>query len=409
MKILCVHQGYELYGSDRTFVTAVAEFRAAFPQAEISVLLPKAGPLADHLRRDGFTVRIGGVLVLRRRHVLRFLATAPLLLSRDLASAWAQMRRADIVYINTIVVLNFLLMARRHPCAIVHVHEIPPLRHIWLFRQLLSWSRARVVFNSRTTAQAFGPAQERGVIVHNGARPVVQPAVTAYDGSRPLRVLMLGRLSRAKGQDLLLEALSMLPEAVLGGLTVRIVGDAFEGACTIDEICQGVGWNRIADQVSFRPFAADPDEHYRWCDLVVMPSRHPESFGLVAIEGMAHGRAIAAADHGGVTEIVQAGRTGWLFAPNSAPALAECLTEAVLFPEMVRRFGEAGHARFFGRFHADLASAAFRSAVSAIVHARYGTGPGRGPAMLPDMDPGQRRPILERPTPTSPMMPRRLP
>ncbi len=53
MYITCVHQGYELYGSDRSFVESVQAIRAAFPAAEIEVVLPRTGaivPLLQDLR-----------------------------------------------------------------------------------------------------------------------------------------------------------------------------------------------------------------------------------------------------------------------------------------------------------------------------------------------------------------------
>ena len=49
MRIACVHQGYELYGSDRCFVESVAALRAAFPHAEIEVVLPRDGPIVAAL------------------------------------------------------------------------------------------------------------------------------------------------------------------------------------------------------------------------------------------------------------------------------------------------------------------------------------------------------------------------
>ena len=45
MRIACVHQGYELYGSDRCFAESVAAIRAAFPEADIEVVLPRRGPI----------------------------------------------------------------------------------------------------------------------------------------------------------------------------------------------------------------------------------------------------------------------------------------------------------------------------------------------------------------------------
>ena len=44
MRITCVHQGYELYGSDRSFVESVRIIRAAYPAAVIDVVCPAPAP-----------------------------------------------------------------------------------------------------------------------------------------------------------------------------------------------------------------------------------------------------------------------------------------------------------------------------------------------------------------------------
>ena len=61
--------------------------------------------------------------------------------------------------------------------------------------------------------KAISEAQKRfheslryGGVVYNGIAGPAEPNRSAYDGSRPLRVLMLGRINRIKGQDLLIEA-----------------------------------------------------------------------------------------------------------------------------------------------------------------------------------------------------------
>ena len=45
LRIACIHQGYELYGSDRSFAESVAALRQAYPSAEIEVVLPRDGPI----------------------------------------------------------------------------------------------------------------------------------------------------------------------------------------------------------------------------------------------------------------------------------------------------------------------------------------------------------------------------
>ncbi len=81
------------------------------------------------------------------------------------------------------------------------------------------------------------------------------------------------------------------------------------------------------------PFVPDPSEHYRWADIVTVPSRRPESLGRVAIEAMAHGRPPLVSAIGGLVEVVIDGETGWHVPPGDAAALAGKLREIILRPD----------------------------------------------------------------------------
>src|SRR3546814_13214748 len=67
MRILCVHQSAELYGSDRSFLLCVRNFRACYPQAFIKVVLPARGPLSDLLTEIADEVAIERIVKLQRR------------------------------------------------------------------------------------------------------------------------------------------------------------------------------------------------------------------------------------------------------------------------------------------------------------------------------------------------------
>jgi glycogen(starch) synthase len=69
-------------------------------------------------------------------------------------------------------------------------------------------------------------------------------------------------------------------------------------------------------------------ECYRAADILVVPSWY-EPFGMVVLEGMMHGLAIAASSVGGPAEILEHGRTGLLFPPGDAGALAQSILDLV--------------------------------------------------------------------------------
>ena len=369
MRIVCVHQGYELYGSDRCFIDSVAALREAWPQAEIEVVLPREGPIAAPLRALASRVSIEPLFILRRRGLAKLIASAPLRLPLALARAMRRMRGADLVYINTMMVADYLLAARFFAGkTIVHVHEIPDGAKLALFRRLLRWTRCETIFNSKATRAAYElPDTRPQHVVYNGIAVPADVQPDNYDGKRVLRVLMLGRVNRIKGQDLLIEALASLAPGIARRLDVRIVGETFENDRVREEaLRKTVRDAGLESIVRFEPFQADPTPLYRWADMVVVPSRLPEALGRVAIEAMAHRRPPLVARIGGLPEIVEDRVSGWIVAPNDAAALAHTLREIVTKPEEWKGYGAAARARFEATF----AAPAIARQLQGIVRAR---------------------------------------
>src|SRR5689334_28236 len=106
MRIVCVHQGYELYGSDRSFIDSVAALREAWPQAAMGVVAPHDGPFCTPLLASATRIGIEPLFVLRRRGLAKLIVTAPLRIIPALWRACRRMRAADLVYVNTVVVLD---------------------------------------------------------------------------------------------------------------------------------------------------------------------------------------------------------------------------------------------------------------------------------------------------------------
>src|SRR5262249_62363294 len=100
-----------------------------------------------------------------------------------------------------------------------------------------------------------------------------------------------------------------------------------------------------AGRVRLGACQGEPAGYCAWADIVVIPSRLPESLGRVAIEAMAHGRPIIAAAIGGLIEVVQDSITGALVPPNDAAALAGAIAQAVTEPSTWRGYAAAARAR----------------------------------------------------------------
>lgn len=367
MRIACVHQGYELYGSDRSFVESVAALRAAYPAAEIDVILPRHGPIVSLLEASATRIIFEPLWVFRRQAIWKLATVGLARLPAALARAARRLRESDLVYINTSVVADHVLAARFfRDRALLHIHEIPEAAALKILRAMVLWSDAEIIFNSQATHTAFGlPENRRTHIVYNGIAGPPLPEPVTYDGERPLRILMLGRISRIKGQEVLLDAVAALPPRIRERLQVRIVGSAFENVEKERGLAARIREMQLSEHVSLEPFVADASPLYRWADVVVVPSCRPESLGRVAIEAMAFGRPPVVSAIGGLTEVVEDGRTGWFVPPGDASALAGRLRMLIENPAVWRDFAAAGRARYEALFSSEAAAAALFAIVAA--------------------------------------------
>ena len=364
--ILFVHQGHELYGSDRVLLQSIEAVRQKWPAAKITVALPRTGPLYDALQASGQTVEIEKMFVLRKSDLKRVgpLALAPVLW-RTFAAA-RRMDKYDLVYINTSVILDYLLASRlSRGKTIIHVHELPTGISRHLFSLFISLSRGDLVFISEAVRAAFRVAAgRRSTIVWNGSK--ARPALPAAGPRNELRILLPGRYNSWKGQVLLLEAIAKLRPEQRDRIKARLLGGVFDNQDHFSqEIAAKIEQLDLRGVAEMAPFTSDPSEHYAWSDIVAVPSTKPEPFGLVAIEGMAWGRPVIAANHGGLREIVVNGETGTLFTPGDSEALSRAIATYLDQPARIAQDGTNGRARFDAHFEESRYKAGIAAACAA--------------------------------------------
>ena len=83
-------------------------------------------------------------------------------------------------------------------------------------------------------------------------------------------------------------------------------------------------------KIKFLPFQqqAQVFELYKNTDIFCVPS-HKEAFGVANVEALARGVSVVSSDAGGIPEVLDYGRCGWLAPIGNALALAEALTECI--------------------------------------------------------------------------------
>ncbi|MEX2454502.1 MAG: glycosyltransferase family 4 protein [Rhodospirillaceae bacterium] len=139
-------------------------------------------------------------------------------------------------------------------------------------------------------------------------------------------IMLPGRLTRWKGQAVLIEAARRLGRP---DVRVLLVGDDQGRAAYREELEDLIGRIGAEGIVHLTGPCRDMAAAYMLADVVVSASTDPEGFGRVAAEAQAMGRPVIATDHGGARETVIAGETGWLVPPGDADALARALRAAL--------------------------------------------------------------------------------
>lgn len=145
-------------------------------------------------------------------------------------------------------------------------------------------------------------------------------AASRISNARP-RVLFVGRLSRAKNVDVLLDALARLRSDGLD-LPLTIVGDGSERE-TLSEQAAGLGVEAdFAGAVEFDRVLGFYETH----DILVLASE-TEGWPKAIVEAMAFGLVCIGSDRGLIPQILSEGR-GLVVPPRNVEALASALREA---------------------------------------------------------------------------------
>lgn len=200
-----------------------------------------------------------------------------------------------------------------------------------------------VIANSQWTAdhiaKEYGRKPKRLVVIPRGVDLLTfDPAGVAPDHIAHLReqwgaklddivALLPGRLTRWKGQRVLIDAMAHLARGnALGNLRAVIIGDAQGRTEYENELRDMIEKGGLQDRVILAPHVSDMAAAYLASDIVVSASTDPEAFGRVAAEASAMGRPVIATDHGGARETIIAGESGLLIPPGDPSALADALS-----------------------------------------------------------------------------------
>ena len=338
-RILFVGQTGELGGAEFILLDVAEYFRAT-----CHVALLADGPLRERLVSAGVSVSIiktspGLLKVARDAPSSAGLAAIPATFSTVLKVA-RMASSFDLVYANSQKAALIAMLAARLARKPVtwHLHDIFSQKEYGALqrRAVVTVANAvasAVIANSCASAEGFvkaGGSPKKLHVVPNGIdtqrflsglgnEAASSPSKTPE--ARPLKIGLFGRLTHWKGQDVLIKALSSLPDA-----RAIIVGEALFGEqnykAELHKLALQIG---VDKQISWLGFRSDVAALMESVDVVVHTSRAPEPFGRVLLEAMLARRPIVATAGGASAEVLGADYP-FLVPPDDPQALAQALS-----------------------------------------------------------------------------------
>jgi len=152
-------------------------------------------------------------------------------------------------------------------------------------------------------------------------------------------ILLPGRLTEWKGQEMFLEALNLLKEKSDDKTFHAVILGSAQGRNEYKKkLLRLVDQYRLNDRVSFVEKCELMPLAYKIADIVVSASTKPESFGRVSVEAQSMEKPILATNIGGSKETVVDNKTGFLFNPDKAQELSDIISHVLNLSESTLKF-----------------------------------------------------------------------
>ena len=168
-------------------------------------------------------------------------------------------------------------------------------------------------------------------------------------------LLMPGRLTSWKGQELLIEAINLVKvELGYEAFHVVILGSNQGRDLYKKKLIRLTEQYRLTNQIKFVDHCEDMALAYKVSDIVVSASIEPEAFGRVAVEAQSMEKLIIASNIGGSNETIINGKTGILFESGDAKSLSEKIIEAITMDEsLIEIIGKEGRKNIIKKFNVE--------------------------------------------------------
>jgi len=166
-------------------------------------------------------------------------------------------------------------------------------------------------------------------------------------------ILLPGRLTSWKGQDLFIEAINILNKELGHEAFYAVILGSDQGRNIYKKkLIRLVEQYRLNDQVKFIDKCKNMPLAYKISDIVISSSIEPEAFGRVAVEAQSMQKPIIASNIGGSNETIINDKTGFLFESGKPESLSKKIMEVLQLDETtLKSMGNEGRKNVIKKFN----------------------------------------------------------
>ena len=252
------------------------------------------------------------------------------------------------------------LLAMHKPAIVVHHGQYRPRKGLLAWQEPLKHRVRHRVENVSVSHALAKQLDTPYTVISNPYRDDLffeQPEL-----ERNQELVFLGRLDHQKGLDLLFKALKLLQEQALTP-RLTVIGTGIEEK-NLRRLAQDLG---IGSQINFvgEKTGLELVHLLNAHQIMVVPSRPFEAFGIVALEGIACGCVVLGSAQGGLPEAI--GPCGETFVSEDVPDLAKQLSNLLHNPERWSVY-RTNAKEYLSHFHRDRVASSYVAVVERVLN-----------------------------------------
>ncbi len=300
--------GYFKGGGERSLFDLVAN-----PDIEPIILASEDGPILDKARELGLDWGVLDFASINKIHrpfsfMKGLTAFLDLIRAARALKKIAQSKNVNIVHSNGLKAHMINIIADRMGGAksVIHIRDIPytrPEKLVWKIMHALCRKMILV-------SHACWPGESlprKAIVIHNGT-PLIN-SILSTPKAEKLTIGFIGRIHPAKGLHLLIDWIAQADMDMHLSVRGTFSEDAPDYENTIKNLIKN---QSLKDRVEFTGFINDPQSLYAGLDVVCVPSQTPDPLPRSVMESMARGIPVLGYPAGGIFEMIEDGKTGFL-------------------------------------------------------------------------------------------------